>query len=115
MIQLNTLKSCIKTFDAHRITWTDEIIENILCSPNPSLTPLGNDVVGNKCGTKHTNFKKDGMAWFTAFRSRGMAYGFHNSQRVGIGIVSHSCIRVACDSVKRINQNSWSGKTKLGL
>jgi hypothetical protein len=98
-----------------RVTWNDGTIENWLCSPNPNLTPKGSDVVGNKCGAKHTNFKKEGMAWFTALKSRGMAYGFHNSQRVGIGVVSHGCIRVSCDHAKIVNQNSWSGKTKIKI
>ena len=96
-----------------RITWLNGSVNNLLCSPNPKLTPRGSDVVGNKCGPKHTNFKRDGMAWFTAFKSRGMAYGFHNSQRVGLGIVSHGCVRVACENAKTINQNSWSGVTKI--
>ena len=98
-----------------QITWLDGTVENTLCSPNPQLTPKLNDVVGFKCGGKHTNFKRDGMAWFTALKSKGMAYGFHNSQRVGIGVVSHGCIRVPCAHAKRINQNSWSGKTKIKI
>jgi hypothetical protein len=98
-----------------RVTWLDGTVENLLCSPNPSLTPRGNDLVGNKCGPKHTNFKRDGMAWFTALKNHGMVYGFHNSQRVGRGVVSHGCIRVACDNAKKINQNSWSGKTKIKI
>ncbi len=96
-----------------RVTWLNGTVNNWLCSPNPKLTPKGSDVVGNKCGPKHTNFKRDGMAWFTAFKSRGMAFGFHNSQRVGLGIVSHGCVRVACENAKTINQNSWSGVTKI--
>ena len=95
------------------ITWLDGTKNKLLCSPNPKLTPKGKDVVGFKCGIKHTNYSRDAMAWFTAFKSRGMAYGFHNSQRVGIGIVSHGCIRVPCDNAKIINQNSWSGVTKI--
>lgn len=97
------------------VKWLDGTIENWLCSPNPALTPKGNDLVGIKCGAKHTNFKRDGMAWFTALKSRGMAYGFHNSQRVGPGIVSHGCIRVSCEHAKKINQHSWSGKTKIKI
>ena len=97
------------------VKWLDGTIENWLCSPNPALTPKGNDVVGIKCGAKHTNMKRDGMAWFTALKSRGMAYGFHNSQRVGPGIVSHGCIRVSCEHAKTINQHSWSGKTKIKI
>ncbi|HPI55509.1 MAG TPA: L,D-transpeptidase [Chitinophagaceae bacterium] len=98
-----------------QITWLDGKTENWLCSPNPKLTPKLKDVVGFKCGAKHTNYKKDGMAWFTAFKSKGMAYGFHNSQRVGLGIVSHGCVRVSCEHAKIINQNSWSGKTKIKI
>lgn len=97
------------------VKWLDGKIENWLCSPNPKLTPKINDVVGIKCGPKHTNFKKDGMAWFTALKSKGMVYGFHNSQRVGLGIVSHGCIRVSCEHAKTINQHSWSGKTKIKI
>ena len=95
------------------LTWLDGTVDKILCSPNPRLTPKGKDVVGYKCGPKHTNYSRDGMAWFTAFKSRGMAYGFHNSQRVGIGVVSHGCVRVSCDNAKKVNQNSWSGVTKI--
>src|ERR1051326_4375399 len=82
------------------VTWLDGTKIKWLCSPNPQLTPKGNDVVGYKCGPKHTNYSRDGMAWFTALKSRGLAFGFHNSQRVGIGIVSHGCIRVQCDNAK---------------
>jgi len=95
------------------VTWLDGTTNKLLCSPNPKLTPKGKDVVGYKCGPKHTNYSKDAMAWFTAFKSRGMAYGFHNSQRVGVGVVSHGCVRVLCDNAKIINQNSWSGVTKI--
>lgn len=95
------------------VTWLDGTKNKWLCSPNPKLTPKGSDVVGYKCGPKHTNYSRDGMAWFTAFKGRGMAYGFHNSQRVGIGVVSHGCVRVLCDNAKTINQNSWSGVTKI--
>ena len=95
------------------VTWLDGTTNKWLCSPNPRLTPRGRDVVGFKCGPKHTNYSRDGMAWFTAFKSRGMAYGFHNSQRVQIGVVSHGCVRVQCDKAKIINQNSWSGVTKI--
>ncbi len=94
-------------------TWLDGTTNKWLCSPNPKLTPKGKDLVGYKCGPRHTNYSRDGMAWFTAFKSRGMAYGFHNSQRVGIGVVSHGCVRVLCEYAKIINQNSWSGITKI--
>lgn len=97
------------------VSWLDGTKNKWLCSPNPKLTPKGNDVVGYKCGPKHTNYSRDGMAWFTAFKNRGMAYGFHNSQRVGIGVVSHGCVRVLCDNAKTINQNSWSGVTKIAI
>jgi hypothetical protein len=53
------------------------------------------------------------MAWHGSQLSEAGAWLM--ALRVGICIVSHGCIRVACDSVKRTNQNSWSGKTKLGL
>lgn len=95
------------------VTWLNGTTNNWLCSPNPRLTPKGRDLVGYKCGPKHTNYSRDAMAWFTAFKSRGMAYGFHNSQRVGIGVVSHGCIRVSCVNAKTINQNSWSGVTRI--
>lgn len=97
------------------VTWLNGKVDTWLCSPNPKLTPRISDVVGNKCGAKHTNFKRDGMAWFTALKSKGMAYGFHNSQRVGLGIVSHGCIRVVCEHAKIINLNSWSGKTTIKI
>lgn len=97
------------------VTWKDGKKDVWLCSPNPSLTPRLKDVVGFKCGAKHTNYKRDGMAWFTALKSKGMAYGFHNSQPVGIGIKSHGCIRVRCEHAKIINQNSWSGVTKIEI
>lgn len=95
------------------VTWLNGAKNKWLCSPNPRLTPRGRDLVGYKCGPKHTNYSRDAMAWFTAFRSRGMMYGFHNSQRVGRGVVSHGCVRVSCDNAKTINQNSWSGVTRI--
>jgi hypothetical protein len=98
-----------------KVTWSNGNTESWLCSPNPSLTPKGKDVVGVKCGAKHTNYKRDGMAWFTAFKSRGMAYGFHNSQPVGLGIKSHGCVRVSCEHAQQINLNSWSGITKIEI
>ena len=98
-----------------KVTWKNGKIENWLCSPNPKLTPRMTDVVGLKCGVNHTNLKKDGMAWFTAIRRYYMAIGFHNSQPVGKGIYSHGCIRVSCEKAKIINQNSWSGKTKVTI
>jgi hypothetical protein len=98
-----------------RITWSDAKEEFVLCSPNPTKTPRGSFIVGFKCGAKHTNYKRDGMAWFTALAKYGMVYGFHNSQRVGLGVVSHGCIRILCKDAKRINQNSWSGVTKIRI
>jgi len=85
------------------------------CSPNPSATPTGNDVVGIKCGINHTNQKKDGMAWFTGFRSEGYRIGFHDSQRVGAGTHSHGCVRVLCPIARRINKNTWSDVTTINV
>ena len=98
-----------------KVTWKNGKIENWLCSPNPKLTPRMTDVVGLKCGVNHTNLKRDGMAWFTTIKRYYMAIGFHNSQPVGKGIYSHGCIRVSCEKAKIINQNSWSGKTKVTI
>jgi hypothetical protein len=85
------------------------------CSPHPSNTPRGKDVVGKKCRINHTNLKKDGMAWFTGFKSEGLRIGFHNSQPVGSRFVSHGCVRVCCDKAEIINKNSWSGTTKIAV
>lgn len=98
-----------------KVTWKDGRIENWLCSPNPKLTPRIKDVIGLKCGIKHTNLKKDGMAWFTAIKRYYMAIGFHNSQPVGKGIYSHGCIRVSCEHARIINENSWSNKTTVTI
>lgn len=85
------------------------------CSPNPSKTPKGKDFIGIKCGINHTNLKKDGMAWFTGFRSEGYRIGFHDSQRVGAGIHSHGCVRVLCPIARRINKNTWSDVTTINV
>jgi hypothetical protein len=87
------------------------------CSPHPSNTPRHSpehpDVVGNKCSINHTNRHKDGMAWFTGFASEGLRIGFHDSQKVGAGCVSHGCVRVCCDKAETINKNSWGGRTTI--
>jgi Domain of unknown function (DUF4157) len=96
-------------------TWSDGTINRWDCSPNPSVTPRGRDVVGVKCGINHTNAHKDGMAWFTGFASHGMRFGFHDSQRVGSGIHSHGCVRVCCNEARIINKNTWSGHTTINV
>jgi hypothetical protein len=87
------------------------------CSPNPSVTPKHSpdnpDTVGVKCSVNHTNRHRDGMAWFTGFASEGLRIGFHNSQPVGPGCVSHGCVRVCCDKAEIINKNTWSGRTLI--
>ena len=45
----------------------------------------------------------------------GRSVGFHDSQPVGSGQVSHACIRVCCNHAKTINQNTWSGKTTVNV
>jgi hypothetical protein len=85
------------------------------CSPNPDVTPTGGDRVGTKCSVNHTNRHRDGMAWFTGFRSEGLRIGFHDSQRVGRGIHSHGCVRVLCPVAKTINQNTWSEVTTINV
>jgi Domain of unknown function (DUF4157) len=95
------------------VVWSDGTTENWDCSPNSSVTPTGADVVGTKCSVNHTNKKKDGMAWFTGFKSEGLRIGFHDSQPVGKGFQSHGCVRVCCDKAKIINENTWSEKTKI--
>ena len=87
------------------------------CSPNPAVTPQHSaehpDVVGKKCTIDHTNRHRDGMAWFTGFRSENLRIGFHNSQPVGPGCVSHGCVRVCCEAAEIINKNTWSRRTKI--
>jgi len=95
------------------VAWSNGTKETWPCSPNPDVTPTGGDIVGVKCSIKHTNKKKDGMAWFTGFQSENLRIGFHDSQRVGKGIHSHGCVRVCCDKAEIINKNSWSGKTTI--
>jgi len=96
-------------------TWTNSATNTWNCSPNPRKTPKGRDLVGPKCSINHTNSKKDGMAWFTSFRSEWLNIGFHNSQPVGKGIYSHGCVRVCCDPAKIINKNTWSKKTVINV
>jgi hypothetical protein len=69
--------------------------------------------VGTKCTINHTNMQRDGMAWFTGLESQGLRIGFHDSQPVGAGFVSHGCIRVVCDVAALINHNTWSGVTTI--
>jgi Domain of unknown function (DUF4157) len=89
------------------------------CSPNPShtpRTPSGQmDQVGTKCTVNHTNMKKDGMAWFTGIARHGMRIGFHDSQPVGSGFVSHGCVRVRCSAAEIINRNTSSGVTTVQI
>ncbi|MDY7091995.1 MAG: DUF4157 domain-containing protein [Acidobacteriota bacterium] len=87
--------------------------ESFECTPNQSATPQGKDVVGKKCGEKHTSWKRYNMAWFTAFKSSGMEFGFHNSQPVGKGLKSHGCVRVRCDKAKKIHDGSASNWTSI--
>jgi hypothetical protein len=96
-------------------TWSSGSTSTWPCSPNPSVTPTGRDTVGVKCSINHTNLKKDGMAWFTSFRSEGLRIGFHDSQPVGTGIHSHGCVRVCCSVARTINLNTWSGRTTINV
>jgi Domain of unknown function (DUF4157) len=96
-------------------TWTNNTNRSYLCSPNPRVTPIGRDRVGIKCSINHTNRHRDGMAWFTGFQSQGKRLGFHNSQRVALGVHSHGCVRVSCTNAQRINENSWSGRTIINV
>lgn len=96
-------------------TWSGGRTDTWTCSPNPRVTPTGRDRVGVKCSIDHTNRKKDGMAWFTSFRSEGLRIGFHDSQRVGAGIHSHGCVRVCCSVARIINANTWSGRTTINV
>lgn len=97
------------------VTWSNGNSETWPCTGHPGVTPTGTDVVGDKCSKSHTNLKKDGMAWFTGFAGQGLRIGFHDSQPVGPGFVSHACIRVCCDKAKIINSNSASGNTKISV
>ena len=96
-------------------TWSDGSTDSWDCSPNPTDTPRGPDLVGLKCTINHTNRKRDGMAWFTGFQSEGKRIGFHDSQTVGTGVFSHGCVRVCCDHARIINQNTWSGVTTINV
>lgn len=99
------------------VKWLNGTTETWPCSPNPRVTPKHSarrpEVVGQKCTINHTNRHRDGMAWFTAFRGTGLAIGFHDSQPVGPGCVSHGCVRVCCDKAEIINKNTWSRKTLI--
>ncbi len=101
-------------------TWKSGKVEQWPCSPNPRATPKVTTKVGVKCSINHTNGpgkngkpRKDGMAWFTGFKSEGKRIGFHDSQRVGAGVFSHGCVRVCCDVAKKINENTSSGVTDI--
>jgi hypothetical protein len=72
-------------------------------------------VVGLKCSINRMNMKRDGMAWFTGFASTGLRIGFHDSQRVGHGIFSHGCVRVAGGHAEIVNHNTWSGVTTINV
>ncbi|HUP43075.1 MAG TPA: DUF4157 domain-containing protein [Thermoanaerobaculia bacterium] len=87
--------------------------EELECSPNPSLTPTDWDTVGVKCGVNHTSYARYNMAWFTALKSHGYRYGFHDSQPVGARYNSHGCIRVSCENAQKINQNTVSDWTSI--
>ena len=112
-------------------TWTDGHVDKFPCTGNVNgkkngkkygtPTPRGKDTIGVKCGASHTNqiTKKrkvpDNMGWFTGLSKHGRSVGFHDSQPVGSGQVSHACIRVCCNHAKTINQNTWSGKTTVNV
>jgi hypothetical protein len=55
--------------------------------------------------------KGEGMAYFTGFV--GYAIGFHDSQKVAKGTVSHGCVRTPCSTAKWIRDNTWSGTTTV--
>lgn len=95
-------------------------LEHWACSPSTSSgkggkvpTPTANDKIGMKCSACHTNSHGDGMAWFTGFAAQGLGVGFHNSQLVGKSHESHGCVRVRCGHSKTINQNTWSGVSRI--
>lgn len=101
-------------------TWSNGRTERWPCSPSTRSgpggkvpTPLGNDVVGDKCSNCHTNRFRDGMGYFTGFRSHGRAIGFHNSQLVGAAYESHGCVRVGCGVARTIRDHSTSGTTTI--
>jgi Domain of unknown function (DUF4157)/L,D-transpeptidase catalytic domain len=88
-------------------------VGSFLTSPNPTATPLGSHTIEAKCGACHTNADGEGMAWLAAFAD-GIRFGFHDSQRVGRGVRSHGCVRVApCACAKEIHDNTSSGVTSV--
>lgn len=87
--------------------------DTFLSSPRPGVTPRGQHKIGRKCGPCHTNMHAHGMAWFTGFHNN-LEFGFHDSQRVGKGVHSLGCVRVApCDKAKWIHDNTASGTTTV--
>ena len=96
-------------------TWSDGHHDTWPCSANSGITPTGGDTVGHKCTINHTNRRRDGMAWFTAFASTGHRIGFHDSQPVGSNFSSHGCVRVCCDVARTINRNTSSGTTTINV
>jgi hypothetical protein len=102
-------------------TWSQGGTNTWECTPNPvgsgsgTPTPIGNDVVGAKCGENHTNRHGDYMSYFTSFRRHNYVIGFHNSQRVGSRYHSHGCVRVRCAVAEIINRNTWSGRTRISV
>ncbi|HUP43078.1 MAG TPA: DUF4157 domain-containing protein [Thermoanaerobaculia bacterium] len=95
-------------------------VEHWPCSPSTSSgkdgkvpTPTADDKIGLKCSACHTNSNGDGMACFAGFASKSLGIGFHNSQKVGKAHESHGCVRVGCGHSKAINQNTWSGVSRI--
>lgn len=87
--------------------------DTFLSSPRPGVTPQGMHKIGRKCGPCHTNMHAHGMAWFTSFHN-DLQFGFHDSQKVGKGVHSLGCVRVApCDKAKWIHDNTASGTTTV--
>ncbi|MGB1251128.1 MAG: eCIS core domain-containing protein [Candidatus Promineifilaceae bacterium] len=82
------------------------------CTPNPSKTPTGYNVIGEKHGSDHTSWKRYNMAWFTAFKSKP-AYGFHNSQPLGSEFKSAGCVRLSSNLAEIINKNTSSNWTTI--
>jgi hypothetical protein len=95
------------------------------CTLNAAETPVpfkGGKclVVGQKCGERHTTFRKASgkifrMAFFTEFGGTSMAFGFHDSQRVAPGARSAGCVRVSCEIAKKISLHAASGLTTIEL
>jgi hypothetical protein len=102
-------------------TWDDGTINKWDCSPSTKSGPGGqmptplvkNDLVGKKCGKCHTNHNRDGMAWFTGFKSHNLQIGFHDSQQVAKSKESHGCVRVPCAIARTIHDHSASDKTTI--